>query len=80
MAHLFADGGLADIQRCLSRGKSAAFDDAGKHPEQFQINIVQLNHSKSPEAYYIAKSDMNIGYFGFFLCIHAAIVTPPALR
>ncbi|MCY1184479.1 hypothetical protein D9M73_251760 [compost metagenome] len=44
MGHLFADRRLPGIQRRLGGRETAAADNRGKHPEQLQIDIVQLNH------------------------------------
>ncbi|MNT99271.1 hypothetical protein D3C72_2420840 [compost metagenome] len=60
MGHLFADGRLPGIQRRLRRGKPAAADNRGKHPEQLQIDIVQLNHLEPPACGCIGNADMSI--------------------
>jgi hypothetical protein len=46
MGHLFADGRLTGVERRLGGGKPPAFDDGSEHPEQFQIDIMQLYHAR----------------------------------
>jgi hypothetical protein len=48
MGHLFADGRLAGVQRRLRGREAAAADNGGKHPEQLQVDIMQLNHWDLP--------------------------------
>jgi hypothetical protein len=60
VSHLFADGRLAGVQRRLCSGKPAAPDNRGKHPEQFQIDIVQLDHLGPPGNGCIGNADMSI--------------------
>ena len=60
MGHLFADGRLPGVQRRLRGGEPATADNCGKHSEQFQIDIVQLNHWGAPACGCIGNADMNI--------------------
>ncbi|MCY1181754.1 hypothetical protein D9M73_222770 [compost metagenome] len=60
LAHLFADGRLAKVQGRLRCGKAAALDDGGEHPEQFQIDVVQLVQAQSPICFYIGNADVGI--------------------
>ncbi|MNV84813.1 hypothetical protein D3C71_1787120 [compost metagenome] len=59
MRHLFAYGRLAGIERGLCRRKAAAPDDRGEYPEQFKVDIVQLDHRSLPAGCHIASADMN---------------------
>ncbi|MNP34301.1 hypothetical protein D3C76_1275810 [compost metagenome] len=60
MGHLFADGRLSGIQRRLRGREAAAADNRGKHPEQFQVDIVQLDHLGPPAWGCIGNADMSI--------------------
>ncbi|MNP22717.1 hypothetical protein D3C76_1154010 [compost metagenome] len=44
LAHLFADGGLADIEGGLGGGEAAAANDGLENPQQFQVDVVELDH------------------------------------
>ncbi|MNT55224.1 hypothetical protein D3C72_1924440 [compost metagenome] len=60
VGHLFADGRLPGIQRRLRGRETAAADNRGKHPEQFQVDIVQLDHLGPPACGRIGNADMSI--------------------
>jgi hypothetical protein len=66
VCHLLADSRLASIQCGLRRGKATAPDNGGEYPEQFQINIVELNHHGLPAGRHIVAADMNERALLFF--------------
>ncbi|WP_324805290.1 hypothetical protein U9R80_12050 [Pseudomonas sp. JQ170C] len=66
MRHLFADRRLTGIEGGLRRGKATAPDNGGENPEQFQVDIVELDHHRLPTVRHIAAADMNAPVLLFF--------------
>jgi hypothetical protein len=44
----------------MGGGETAAADNRGKYPEQFQVDIVQLDHREPPAWGCIGNADMSI--------------------
>ena len=66
MGHLFADGRLAGIERCLRCRKATAPDDGGENPEKLQIDIVELDHGGLLAVRHIVLADMSVRPLFFF--------------
>ncbi|MND93377.1 hypothetical protein D3C80_855630 [compost metagenome] len=64
--HLLADRRLASVQRGLRGGKATAPDNRGENPEQFQVDIVELDHHGLPVGRHIVAADMNARALLFF--------------
>ncbi|MCY1525601.1 hypothetical protein D9M68_605850 [compost metagenome] len=60
LGHLFADGGLADIEGGLCRGEAATANYGLENPQQFQVDVIELDHRNLSPFYRSDFSDFCI--------------------